>query len=341
MTVEPKKDLHVFTKACGIHIMLVGFFFSFLVLGIFIDGYDMAFVMGLLFLVVLFISPIMLILGIIASISTIRHPSKFRGRSVNAIGLGILFVCNLLIIFIVIIGSGTPVKKMEQHDICSQNLKRLGLSFKMYARKTEGGYYPKVDLGYGKIILDISRIYPEYATSITDFLCPTDQAEKDWNPEIDGISKAMRFTSFAYIGHAITTDKEGLALLDAYRKAIRQGESLNQDLPAPPGLGSAGSDTFYRLRKDIEETISQPVVDDTNTIPTENALGLQSIIPVMMERRMNHKPDGGHVLYLDGHVAFTKLGDKFPYSETFYNALLQFEADLPELRNAYMSVPPR
>ena len=46
----------------------------------------------------------------------------------------------------------------------------------------------------------------------------------------------------------------------------------------------------------------------------------------MIERLGNHKPEGGYVLYLDGHVEFVRYPGKWPMTKTTIGLLRELDA---------------
>lgn len=91
--------------------------------------------------------------------------------------------------------------------------------------------------------------------------------------------------------------------------------SMNWRGPYPPyendttGLaphGNAGGDTVYRLREGIERFL---ITDINNPAASAQA---QSALPIMFDivsakvETFNHVPGGGNVLYMDGHVEFSR-----------------------------------
>ena len=78
------------------------------------------------------------------------------------------------------------------------------------------------------------------------------------------------------------------------------------------GCGNGGGSTVYRLREGIERFL---ITDINNAASSAKA---QSEIWIMMDRiatkssDFNHIPGGANVLYLDGHVAFSKYEENGP-----------------------------
>jgi prepilin-type N-terminal cleavage/methylation domain-containing protein/prepilin-type processing-associated H-X9-DG protein len=94
------------------------------------------------------------------------------------------------------------------------------------------------------------------------------------------------------------------------------------------GNGNAGGNIVNRLREGIERFM----ITDVNN-PAGSAMA-QSELPVLWDviasneafalgaagpgaQMFNHIPGGSNVLYMDGHVVFTKYPGKFPASRTF------------------------
>ena len=87
-------------------------------------------------------------------------------------------------------------------------------------------------------------------------------------------------------------------------------------------IGTAGSDTVYRLREGVERYL----ITDINAPPKTKQS--QTKVPVLWDTFgsnasegttsanavFNHIPGGSNVLYLDGHVKFVQYGEKYPLS---------------------------
>ena len=160
--------------------------------------------------------------------------------------------------------------------------------------------------------------------------------------------------SYFYSPHVLTCDEESLALalqgqIDAATLTLQQrhqrcdndidlddgalGVPLTDivDLPQYAGRysrGNGGGDTLYRVREGIERFM----ITDINN-PAASALA-QSEVPIMQDvfqagnvnlsgavkyadsgiSTFNHVPGGCNVLYMDGHVEFTKYPGDYPVS---------------------------
>lgn len=132
--------------------------------------------------------------------------------------------------------------------------------------------------------------------------------------------------SYFYMGYVISNDDELSAFAEAYKERIAQGLKFDEDLPAPPGRGSMGSDTFYRVREGVERFFAEGAA--------ESAV-FQSNIPVMWDRfsmrgdfgmEFNHVPGGSNVLFMDGHVEFVKYPGKWPLTKEAGAIFAQMDA---------------
>ena len=64
---------------------------------------------------------------------------------------------------------------------CANNLKQLGLIFKIYANESPGNFYPDINMDFGmlladghQVLPDRHQVYPEYMRDPRMFLCPSD-----------------------------------------------------------------------------------------------------------------------------------------------------------------------
>ncbi len=235
---------------------------------------------------------------------------------------------------------------------CANNLKQMGLVFKMYSNEWNGKFPP----GAINFFFLQSSAYPEYLTDPGVILCPSDahspakeillEALKTGSsvdpmdytllPD-DGTSggqKPLTGWSYIYLGYVLTEDRDigadisGLTnpiflLSLAVENQSRFGEfwpyNVGFDYDCAvlsayegEGRGSGDGDTYYTLREGIERFM----ITDINN-PAASSLA-QSEIPVMWDKvnqnpaAFNHIPAGCNLLYMDGHVEFGKYPSEFP-----------------------------
>ena len=143
-------------------------------------------------------------------------------------------------------------------------------------------------------------LHPEYMLEPKYLLCP---AVGDLG--IVGVSgftvRVIDDHSLLYFGHAPASKEDGLAYVEAYRAAARAGDGFDHDFVTPDGT--------------VLPRIRDGVVAGSEKLDSEK-------VPVVIEWPDQHMPPtGGNVLFPDGRVEFIELGDKFPMTELFIEAL--------------------
>ena len=235
---------------------------------------------------------------------------------------------------------------------CANNLKQMGLVFKMYSNEWDGKFPP----GAINFFFLQSSVYPEYLSDPGVILCPSDahappketviealQTGSSMDPmdysllPDDGTSggqKPLTSWSYIYLGYVLTDDRNigsdvagltnpifllslGLENMTRFGEYWPYNIGFDYDCPVFPvyegeGRGSGGGETYYALREGIERFM----ITDINN-PAATALA-QSEIPVMWDKvnenpaAFNHIPAGCNLLYMDGHVEFGKYPSEFP-----------------------------
>ncbi len=168
---------------------------------------------------------------------------------------------------------------------CQKRLTALGESLATYS-KDGGGRYPGLAAEHEPFLFDEEAL----AKLDIGFLrCPAYREEGESDEYI------LEDADYIYLGFAVGSQAEIDAYMEAYLAA--EGDmkafSAQETLPGPQG-------DIARLRADLPNPAS---------------------IPVLVEWWTLHEPDGGHVLYLDGHVEYIVMDDKFPMTEAFFDAL--------------------
>jgi len=224
---------------------------------------------------------------------------------------------------------------------CQNNLKQLGLVFKMYANESKGqqlpaqfpGYYTVVD---GSAIPSHSffwgpSVYPEYLTDYNITFCPSDPTKDEKLATINQLAdmgfvelpQQFRDYSYMYLGWAMMTDNDW----GIWKSASGDARDSNKVLPEDFVISDISCDDgdLYRLREGIERFF----ITDINN-PAASALA-QSGLPVMWDivsakpggagNQFNHVPGGMNCLYMDGHAEFIRYPAEFPCSEYLANKL--------------------
>ncbi len=218
---------------------------------------------------------------------------------------------------------------------CQNNLKQMGLVFKMYANESQGEHYPPIFPGYyteldGSAISAHSfvwgpSVYPEYMTDYSITFCPSDPMGQDVMGVIDELSDMgfaevpmqLRDYSYMYMSWATLTDDHW----GTWKSATKDARNADKILPEDFVVSDINFDdvTIYRLR----EGIARFFVTDINN-PAGTAMA-QSEVPVTWDiisenpggdgNQFNHVPGGMNILYMDGHVNFVRYPGEFPCSE--------------------------
>lgn len=229
---------------------------------------------------------------------------------------------------------------------CQNNLKQLGLVFKMYAKESEGESYPPMKVVNcvpenqpWNAVFEPSLLYPEYLTDWDVLICPSNAAGtsalEHWDEgktpsplweDVAGFSNngvietcEVNVEPYYYYGYAlfdqlfeIEQDFLNFELaIESWGEVIElDAEAVNEDWPMEDDLGTDvpvnGYTSILRLREGIERFF---ITDINNPAGSAQA---QSQIVVMHDAvsdeatHFNHVPGGSNVLYMDGHVNFIK-----------------------------------
>ena len=180
----------------------------------------------------------------------------------------------------------------EHRAACASNLKQLALALHKQANE-HNGLLPAPSSEPGRLMFDMDTIYPQYLDDLNLFVCPVMATPpSSFEPGMPRTDDCC----YRYLGHEVTNLSEGLALVEAYRAAMAEGRSLDEDIVLPDGT------VLKRL---------------SSTSPPE--------APMLIERLGHHLPLGGHVLYPDGRVEFVRDNAKFPMTSGFLAALQSLE----------------
>lgn len=236
---------------------------------------------------------------------------------------------------------------------CANNLRQLGLCFKMYANEAKGERFPSVQLfmgpncdqkNTGVLMFAGLPMYPEYMTDARLLVCPSDangmtefEGPRWRRPDgtggtyQNGSFNPCLFDSLSYIYmpwaikspwlvETATQDLSPLFLNKLQDIFVNQpAQALDADWAFVDDTGVERN--VMRLRDGIERFF----VEDINN-PSKTSIA-QSQLPVMFDKvstdvqEFNHVPSGGNVLYMDGHVEFVKFPGLYPCSRAWAELL--------------------
>jgi len=248
-------------------------------------------------------------------------------------------------------------REAARRSACQNNLKQMGLVFKMYSNESRGGKFPRLKINHsengqppctaiwnGSFFVHGPDIFPEYLTDINVLACPSDtdgtasleggafNVDGDPDEPVD----PCRFNAFSYryFGWALTKENFMIPGTDENDPNPSLGGNISADLvvgmsdvllPAMSGdtsgfdsdFTTSGGMTVYRLREGIERFF----ISDINN-PAATAMA-QSELFVMFDQvttsvaSFNHVPGGSNVLYMDGHAEFLKYPSTMPASVAY------------------------
>jgi prepilin-type processing-associated H-X9-DG protein len=192
------------------------------------------------------------------------------------------------------------------------NLKQIGLSFKMYSNEDRGERFPPMAPVDGVWVPDLRVLYPEYLPDYTVLIMPSSATSSEdmeqlgdalqANPPDWDTAHRIVARHVVYTGYALQTPEE--VRLFGEVQSQRPQRVRDKDI-------STGKDTLYRLREGIERFF---ITNINNAAQSSEA---QSEMFVLCENAFNgsagHVPAGANILYLDGHVDFQRETADHPY----------------------------
>ena len=129
------------------------------------------------------------------------------------------------------------------------------------------------------------------------------------------------------LGGFMIVDDAGSILRDVPPDRAKAVSTLENDLDLTQfgfdGNGNGGGNTVYRLREGIERFMITDINNPAGSASAQSEIAVMwDMINLLMQNdggmEFNHVPGGGNVLYMDGHVEWTRYqpeGNKFPINE--------------------------
>jgi prepilin-type N-terminal cleavage/methylation domain-containing protein/prepilin-type processing-associated H-X9-DG protein len=242
-------------------------------------------------------------------------------------------------------------REAARRSSCQNNLKQMGVVFKMYAGEADGQFPAKARLCDDNANIfqrnyvwmpDPLGIYPEYLSDVNVLVCPADSQGKDmlkagaaksWKRatgeiDLDPVTGCGNFAlygddSYTYSGYCIPQDNSFLLNWPGFDPNDQSGipdviqamQSMFNDPFNDHTIAhpAMGEVPLMRLREGIERFF---ITDINNSAASSQA---QSQFAVMWDQistftnDFNHVPGGANVLYMDGHVGFLRYpSQEFP-----------------------------
>ena len=198
---------------------------------------------------------------------------------------------------------------------CQNNLKQLGLVIKMYASESKGSQYPPLSSESGKLMFEAKNVVPEYMSDMDIINCPA----------IDNKKSEINDESYVYLGYVLRNETDVERFAQYYREHTAKGGPFDELIP------TTETDPELPLLKGIpflKEGVERLYIKDIN-IPSASAM-MQSSIPIIIEWPDHHRnPQGGSILYMDGHVEYCEYPGKWPMTEKTMKILCELAGRPP------------
>lgn len=218
-----------------------------------------------------------------------RSPLGCVVAVILAAGALLVFIAMIGILAAILLPALSRAREAARRAECQNNLKQVGMYLLMYASENED-QLPPVDLDRAGIMFDLEDVYPDYLSDLRVFICPSGpNSGLDSNAVIEEGAELNH--DYFFITHVVRNEQEAQGYLQAVFDAKESGIPLGDEIELADGT------ILSRIRFSDS---------DWNGVP-------DSEIPVLVERGHNHVPDGYNVLYLDGHVEFSRPGGGQPF----------------------------
>lgn len=241
-------------------------------------------------------------------------------------------------------------REAARRAVCANNLKQMGLMFKMYSGESRDMFPPMKSLDCNGLpapwatVFRAEAVCPEYLTDFNILVCPSAASggtaveiydggqtlssmwkAVDWPTKGNGKVEPCEIYEhpYVYLGWVIESAMTDTPAKAALLETNIEDQFNRLNTPNAPrvadaawsvmaGSGNAGGATASRLKEGVERFL----ITDINS--PASGTQAQSQLAVMWDEisgdevaHFNHVPGGCNVLFMDGHVEFQKYSGAF------------------------------
>lgn len=243
----------------------------------------------------------------------------------------------------------------QRNAQCAHNLEQIGAALWLYTNESKGEFFPQLSPVPGRLMFTEDDIYPTYLTDARLLVSPFHPDYVRLQAQAGDPASLIDDNSYWYLGYLFANERSALAWIDEYKTTIPMGglpQDVNEIWPEYVADLEARDKEIHARYEEALASYQQGLQPDPRSLRmmsrayphlheihfihtlrngAERFLitdvgnpgapaKLQSEIPVMVERPELHG-DGGHVLYMDGHVDFVPYPGPFPMTVTFIDGL--------------------
>lgn len=254
----------------------------------------------------------------------------------------------------------TRTLEIYHNEACVKNLNHLYLVLRNYSNDAPQEVFPPLSNVAGRLMFDTSSLTPEdlYGPEYLISRYHPDVEELFRIAETTPV-EAIDDHSYWYLGYTILSEPVLESFVEAYKVAIVKGEPVPEIDEIFPEAREAVEERREKRRIEIDAYLERveaeggdpsrvkasynvPLGNDERNARLILRNGIErffvyeignpmageqeaATIPVLIERPKLHG-DGGHVLFLDGHVEFISYPGKFPMTEEYIAGLRTLDA---------------